>query len=77
MKRQYNFTIKGAKVFATANDLNKLSAPLRSRFRLLHLPKYMKELFLEIAIKVCPKLSQETAFLIMKRYGSRKDGLSL
>ncbi|MGA9153968.1 MAG: AAA family ATPase [Candidatus Nitrosopolaris sp.] len=64
MKRQYDLTIKGAKVFASANDLNKLSAPLRSRFRRLHLPKYTKEQFLEIAIKVCPKLSQETALLI-------------
>jgi MoxR-like ATPase len=26
MKREYDFTIKGAKVFASANDLNKLSA---------------------------------------------------
>ena len=60
-KKQYDFAIKGAKVFATANDLNKLSAPLRSRFRRLHLPKYTKEQFLEIAIKVCqnPKLYQE------------------
>jgi ATP-dependent Lon protease len=56
MKRQYDLTIKGAKVFASANDLNKLSAPLRSRFRRLHLPKYTKEQFLEIAIKICPKL---------------------
>jgi MoxR-like ATPase len=45
MKRQYDLTIKGAKVFASANDLNKLSAPLRSRFRRLHLPKYTKEQF--------------------------------
>ena len=30
----------------------------------LHLPKYTKEQFLEIAIKVCPKLSQKTALLI-------------
>ncbi|MGA9151694.1 MAG: hypothetical protein WBZ36_14045 [Candidatus Nitrosopolaris sp.] len=51
IKRQYDFTIKGAKVFATANDLNKLSAPLFGR---LHLPKYTKERFLDIAIKVCP-----------------------
>jgi MoxR-like ATPase len=64
MRRQYDLTIKGAKVFASANDLNKLSAPLRSRFRRLHLPKYTKEQFLEIAIKVCLKLSQETALLI-------------
>ena len=67
MKRQYDLTIKGAKVFATANDLNKLSTPLRSRFRTLHLPKYgSKDQFLEIAVKVCPKLSKETSLLIGK-----------
>jgi replication-associated recombination protein RarA len=83
MKRQYNFTIKGAKVFATANDLNKLSAPLRSRFRRLHLPKYTKEQFLEVAVKVCSKskLSEETAFLIgeetWKQEGDIRDVISV
>jgi replication-associated recombination protein RarA len=83
MKRQYNFTIKGAKVFATANDLNKLSAPLRSRFRRLHLPKYTKEQFLEVAVKVCSKskLSGETAFLIgeetWKQEGDIRDVISV
>jgi hypothetical protein len=52
MKRQYDLTIKGAKVFASANDLNKSSAPLRSRFRRLHLPKYTKEQFLELQYSV-------------------------
>ena len=81
MKRQYDLTIKGVKVFAGANDLNKLSAPLRSRFRRLHLPKYTKEQFLEIAIKVCPKLSQETALLIgeeiWKSQGDIRDVISV
>ncbi|MFY9873530.1 MAG: ATP-binding protein [Candidatus Nitrosopolaris sp.] len=83
MKRQYNFTIKGAKVFAIANDLNKLSAPLRSRFRRLHLPKYTKEQFLEVAVKVCSKskLSEETAFLIgeetWKQEGDIRDVISV
>jgi hypothetical protein len=27
-KKQYDFGIKGAKVFATCNELNKLSKPL-------------------------------------------------
>jgi MoxR-like ATPase len=49
MKHEYDFTIKGAKVFASANDLNKLSAPLRSRFRRLHLLKYSREQFVQIA----------------------------
>src|SRR5262249_52178366 len=64
MKREYDFTIKGAKVFASTNDLNKLSAPLQSCFRRLHLPKYSREQFLQIAVKVCPKLSEETAPII-------------
>jgi MoxR-like ATPase len=80
-KKQYGFTIKGTKVFATANDLNKLSAPLRSRFRRLHLPKYTKKQFLEITIKVCPKLSQETALLIgeeiWKSQGDIRDVISI
>lgn len=38
MRRQYNFEIKGAKVFASANDINQLSKPLQSRFRKLFLP---------------------------------------
>ena len=61
---QLDFTIKNAKVFASANDLNKLSAPLRSRFRRLHLPEYTRDQFLDIAVKVCPKLPQKTALLI-------------
>lgn len=81
MKRQYDFTIKGAKVFATANNLNKLLAPLRSRFRRLHLPKYSKEQFLEVAVKVCPKLSEETALLIgeetWKQHGDIRDVISV
>ena len=63
---QLDFTIKNAKVFASANDLNKLSAPLRSRFRRLHLPRYTRSQFPEIAVKVCPKLPQETALIIGK-----------
>jgi len=72
MKRRYDFTIKGAKVFASANDLNKLSAPLMSRFRRLHLPKYIKDQFLKIAVKVCPKLPQETALLIGQEVWNQK-----
>jgi Holliday junction resolvasome RuvABC ATP-dependent DNA helicase subunit len=81
MKRRYDFTIKNAKVFGSANDLNKLSAPLRSRFRRLHLPKYTRDQFLEIAVKVCPKLSQETASMIgeevWKSQGDIRDIISI
>ena len=78
---EYDFTIKETKVFASANDLNKLPGAVRSRFRLLHLPKYTNEQFLEIAIKGCPKLSQETALLIgeeiWKSQGDIRDVISV
>lgn len=56
---------------------------LRSRFRRLHLPKYTKEQFLEVAVKVCSKskLSEETAFLIgeetWKQEGDIRDVISV
>src|SRR5215469_15028379 len=33
MRRQYDFKIKGAKVFAACNEITRLSRPLQSRFR--------------------------------------------
>ncbi|MGA9151041.1 MAG: ATP-binding protein [Candidatus Nitrosopolaris sp.] len=42
-KKQYDFEIKGVKVFATCNEINRLSKPMQSRFRCLHLPKYSRE----------------------------------
>jgi holliday junction DNA helicase RuvB len=61
---QYDFEIKSFKVFATCNDISKLSRPLRSRFRRLHLPSYTQEQFLHISIKICPNLSEDTAMMI-------------
>ncbi|MFZ0510478.1 MAG: ATP-binding protein [Candidatus Nitrosopolaris sp.] len=56
--------IKGAKVFATSNDINRLSKPLQSRFRRLNLPPYTQDQFLEAAVRVCPKLKEDTAKMI-------------
>jgi holliday junction DNA helicase RuvB len=56
-KKQYDFQIKGAKVFATCNEINRLSKPLQSRFRKLFLPRYTEEKFLDVSEKVLPKLS--------------------
>jgi DNA polymerase III delta prime subunit len=56
MRKQYDFQIKGAKVFAACNEITKLSKPLQSRFRCLHLPPYTEEQFLEVSAKVLPKL---------------------
>ena len=63
-RRTYDFEIKSAKVFATCNEINRLSKPLQSRFRRLHLPPYTKEQFIDIAIKVCPKLKEEISRII-------------
>jgi Holliday junction resolvasome RuvABC ATP-dependent DNA helicase subunit len=63
-RRFYDFEIKVAKVFATCNEINRLSKPLQSRFRRLHLPPYTKQQFLDIAVKVCPKLVEEIPSLI-------------
>jgi Holliday junction resolvasome RuvABC ATP-dependent DNA helicase subunit len=40
MRKHYDFKIKGAKVFAACNEITRLSRPLQSRFRRLHLPPY-------------------------------------
>jgi hypothetical protein len=42
MRRNYDFRIKGVKVFASANEIGRLSMPLASRFRKLYLPKYSR-----------------------------------
>jgi Holliday junction resolvasome RuvABC ATP-dependent DNA helicase subunit len=49
MRRQYDFKIKGAKVVAACNEIARLSRPLQSRFRRLHLPPYSEQQFLEVS----------------------------
>jgi Holliday junction resolvasome RuvABC ATP-dependent DNA helicase subunit len=63
-RKSYDFEIKCVKVFASCNEINRLSKPLQSRFRSLHLPPYTKEQFLNIAVKVCPKLKEALARII-------------
>jgi hypothetical protein len=60
-RKQYDFEIRDSKVFATANDLSRLSKRLQSRFRKLFLPRYTEEQFLEASEKVLPKLSTSLA----------------
>jgi MoxR-like ATPase len=56
IRKQYDFKIKGAIVIAACNEITRLSRPLQSRFRRLHLPSYTEEQFLEVSVKVLPKL---------------------
>lgn len=73
-KKQYHFEIKGAKVFATANDLSRISKPLQSRFMKLFLKRYTEEEFLNVAEKVLPKLSPSIArYIGAKVWGEQGD----
>jgi MoxR-like ATPase len=56
MTKKYDFKIQGAKVFAACNEITRLSRPLQSRFRRLYLPPYTEEQFLEVSVKVFPKM---------------------
>jgi replication-associated recombination protein RarA len=80
-KKQYDFEIKGAKVFAACNEISRLSKPLQSRFRMLFLPKYTEEQFLDVSEKVLPKLSSSLARYIgasvWKNGGDIRDVISI
>jgi hypothetical protein len=80
-KKQYDFVIKGVKVFASANDIKKISKPLQSRFRKLFLPRYTEEQFLDVSEKVLSKTSQSIARYIgaavWKNGGDIRDVISI
>lgn len=80
-KACYDFEIKGARVFATANDLERISKPLQSRFRKLVLPKYTEVQFLQVTQQVLPRLTSKIAEFIGKcvwqRQGDIRDVISI
>jgi replication-associated recombination protein RarA len=80
-RKQYDFEIKGAKVFATCNEINKLSKPLASRFRKLFLSRYTEQQFIEISVKVLPKVGENMAryigFTVFKNGGDIRDVISV
>ena len=76
-RKSYDFEIKDAKVFATCNEINRLSKPLQSRCRRLHLPPYTKEQFVDIGVKVCPKLKEKVSRIIGHGKGNRLSILNL
>jgi DNA polymerase III delta prime subunit len=80
-RKQYHFEIKGAKVFATCNEINRLSKPLQSRFRKIFLPRYTEEQFLDVSEKVLSKTSPCIARYIgatvWKSQGDIRDVISI
>jgi MoxR-like ATPase len=79
MRKQYDFKIKGAKVFAACNEITRLSRPLQSRFRRLHLPSYTEEHFLEVSIKVLSnlKIAHIIGKAVWDRGGDIRDVISI
>ena len=80
-RKQYHFEIKGAKVFAACNEINRLSKPLQSRFRKLFLPRYTEEQFLDISEKVLsktsPGIARYIAANVWKNGGDIRDCISI
>jgi hypothetical protein len=78
---QIDFKLKGCKVFATANEINRLSKPLQSRFRKLFLPKYTEQQFIDVSIKVLPKIGENMAryigFTVFRSGGDIRDVMSV
>ena len=73
MRKRYDFRIEGTKVFVACNEITRLSRPLQSRFRCVHLPRYSEEQFLEVSAKVLPKL--KIAHVIGKAVCEQRGGI--
>ena len=80
-RKRYDFEIKGPKVFASCNEINRLSKPLQSRFRKLFLPRYTETQFLHVSEKVLPKLSSSlTRYIgarVWKQQGDIRDVINV
>jgi MoxR-like ATPase len=80
-RKQYHFEIKQAKVFATANDISRLSKPLQSRFMKLFLPRYTEEQFLDVSEKVLskttPSIARYIGAAVWKNGGDIRDCISI
>jgi replication-associated recombination protein RarA len=70
--------MKNLKVFATTNNVDALSSPLRSRFMELHLPEYTFDQFCEITRKLLNKrlghsnqVADEIAVAVWKELSSK------
>lgn len=62
--RSFHFEIQNCKVFASCTDISGLSKSMQSHFRRLHLTAYTEEQFLDVAVRMLPKLKETTARMI-------------
>lgn len=78
VKKQGTLVFKGLKVFATTNDIDAISKPLRSRMMAFHLPEYTYEQFTEISITLLSKrfklgseVAEEIARVVWEEMGQK------
>jgi hypothetical protein len=62
-----HYEIQNCKVFATCTDISGLSKSVKSHFKRLHLAAYTEEQFLDVAVRLLPKLKDTTARMIGER----------
>jgi Holliday junction resolvasome RuvABC ATP-dependent DNA helicase subunit len=86
VKRIAEIEFKGIKLFATSNDIDKLTKPLRSRLIELRLPEYSEMEFTDIVIrlthsryKLNEEISKEIARVVWHEMGTKdiRDTLQL
>ena len=68
-------------MFATCNEIKRLGKPLQSRFRKLFLPRYTEQQFIDVSIKVLPKIGGNMAryvgFTVFRSGGDIRDVMSV
>src|SRR5215204_704960 len=86
VKKTAEIEFKGIKLFATSNDIDRLTKPLRSRLIELHLPEYYEMEFTDIVIrlthsryKLNEEISKEIAKVVWHEMGTKdiRDALQL
>jgi holliday junction DNA helicase RuvB len=86
VRKTQEMKFAGIKLFATSNDIERLSKPLRSRLMEFHLPEYDFSGFREIVVKLAAdryrlsrEIADEIAFVVWPKMGTKdvRDALQL
>lgn len=86
VRKTQEIEFRGIKLFATSNDIEQLSKPLRSRLMEFHLPEYNFDEFREIVVKLAAKghrinreIADKIAFAVWYEMGTKdvRDALQL
>ena len=86
VRKTQEMKFTGIKLFATSNDIERLSKPLRSRLMEFHLPEYNFDGFREIVVKLAAnryrlnrEIADKIAFVVWHEMGTKdvRDALQL